>query len=155
MYVILSIQKSRPSKKKRNSEGQHEHTGLENANRSCGLEETGLEDTNKDWVNKVKIMKRSEDTTTTITTARESGIVRTPRDGDIGVRTLNTREDATVRTMSTRVDATVRTMSTRVDATVRTVTTGRESGGVRTESTVRTIGNRDEGDGNWVRGLKY
>ena len=144
MYVILSIQKSRPSKKKRNSEGQHEHTGLENANRSCGLEETGLEDTNKDWVNKVKIMKRSEDTTTTITTARESGIVRTPRDGDIGVRTLNTREDATVRTMSTRVDA-----------TVRTVTTGRESGGVRTESTVRTIGNRDEGDGNWVRGLKY
>ena len=132
MYVILFIQKSRTSKKKPNSEGQHEHTGLENANRSCGLKETGLEDTNKDWVNKVKIMKRSEDTATA-TTARESGIVRTPRDGDIGVRTL----------------------STRVDATVRSVTTGRESGGVRTESTVRTIGNHDEGDGNWVRGLKY
>ena len=144
MYIILLIQKSRTSKKKPNSEGQYEHTGLEDANKSWGLEETGLEDTNKDWVNKVKIMKRSEDTTTTITTARESGIVRTPRDGDIGVRTLNTREDATVRTMSTRVDA-----------TVRTVTTGRECGGVRTESTVRTIGNRDEGDGNWVRGLKY
>ena len=135
MYIILLIQKSRTSKKKPNSEGQYEHTGLEDANKSWGLEETGLEDTNKDWVNKVKIMKRSEDTATA-TTVRESG--------DIGVRTLSTREDATVRTLSTRVDA-----------TVRTVTTGRECGGVRTESTVRTIGNRDEGDGNWVRGLKY